>query len=142
MGKFGGPSPKRHMGFSNDEEFMQQLMDRGGFMSLAERQALGESKLTKKGSKFGCPAFTGCKKMLKQSQCFAGNKSWGYLQSEFWVTTAFHLLFIFVLNIISVIILPLRLALYLCVCPFSLSFSLSLGPFFSSFLPSTCPFFV
>ena len=93
MGKFGGPSPKRHMGFSNDEEFMQQLMDRGGFMSLAERQALGESKLTKKGSKFGCRTFTGCKKMLKQSQCFAGNKSFGYLQSEFWVTTAFHLLF-------------------------------------------------
>ena len=66
MGKFGGPSPKKHLGWSNDEEFMAQIIARGGF---AERQAFGESKLVKKSSKSdGTMAFTGCKKLLKQSQ--------------------------------------------------------------------------
>ena len=73
MGKFKGPSPKRHLGWSNDEEFMQQLMTRGGYLSSAERQRLGESKLCKKSQRQGRPTFTGCKQLLKQSQSFICN---------------------------------------------------------------------
>ena len=73
MGKFKGPSPKRHLGWSNDEEFMQQLMTRGGYLSVVERQALGESRLCKRGNKAGKASFTGCKQLLKQSQIFVCN---------------------------------------------------------------------
>ena len=71
MGKFGGPSPKRHLGFSNDETFMTMLMRQGGYLSVQERLQLGKSKLTKRGVSGATnkPTFTGCKKHLKQSQC-------------------------------------------------------------------------
>ena len=69
MAKFGGPSPKRHLGFSNDANFIQQLLDRGGYLSQDERRALGESRLTKRGvSSAGKTTYTGVKKFLKQSQ--------------------------------------------------------------------------
>ena len=68
MGKFGGPSPKRHVAWSNDEAFVQELLARGGFMSITERNALGTTKLVKRGHKNGVPTFTGCKKLLKNSQ--------------------------------------------------------------------------
>ena len=73
MAKFGGPTPKRHLGFSNDEEFMGTLMKHGGYLSIQERLRLGKSKLTKRGMSgtTNKPTFTGCKKHLKQSQCLA-----------------------------------------------------------------------
>ena len=65
---FGGPSPKRHIGWSNDEGFMRQLMERGGFLSVADRDNL-TARLAKRGTnKAGKSHFTGCKKLLKQSQ--------------------------------------------------------------------------
>ena len=68
MGKFQGPSPKRHVGWSNDEQFMQQIVTRGGYLSISERQALGESKLVRKVVKNGKPTFSGNKKLLRASQ--------------------------------------------------------------------------
>ena len=69
MACFGGPSPKRHVGWSNDKGFVEMIMDQGGYLSVDERRALGESKLTKKGvSGMGKPTYTGVKKFLKQSQ--------------------------------------------------------------------------
>ena len=62
MGKFGGPSPKRHVAWSNDEGFVQELLARGAYMSITERNALGATKLVKRGHKNGVPTFTGCKK--------------------------------------------------------------------------------
>ena len=68
MGCFGGPSPKRHVGWSSDEGFMRQLMERGGFLSASDRDQLA-ARLAKRGtSKGGAGTFTGCKKLLKQSQ--------------------------------------------------------------------------
>ena len=69
MGKFCGPSPKKHLGWSNDEEFMKGIVARGGFLTTAERDAFGQTKLVTKRSKAdGSMAFTGVKKLLKQSQ--------------------------------------------------------------------------
>ena len=68
MGKFGGPTPKRHMGWSNDEQFMQDLMARGGYMSVAERKDIGTAQLVRRGkNRGGMPTFTGAKQ-LKKSQ--------------------------------------------------------------------------
>ena len=41
MGRFDGPTPKRHMGWSNDKGFMEELMGRGGFLSVADRKCYG-----------------------------------------------------------------------------------------------------
>ena len=80
MGKFGAPTPKRHMGWSNDEEFMQDLMARGGYLSTAECKEIGAAQLVRRGkNKGGVPTFTGAKQ-LKKSQtlvstyalCFIG----------------------------------------------------------------------
>ena len=68
MGRFDGPTPKRHVGWSNDEEIMSQLMARGGFMSGADRLKFS-ARLVKKGyNKSGMPTFSGCKQLLKRSQ--------------------------------------------------------------------------
>ena len=72
MGKFQGPSPKRHVGWSNDEQFMQQIVTRGGYLSIPERQALGESKLVRKDVKNGKKTFSGNKTALRASQSPAG----------------------------------------------------------------------
>ena len=72
MGKFQGPTPKRHVGWSNDEQFMQQILTRGGYLSVHERQALGESKLVRKGLKNGKATFSGNKRLLQASQKSGG----------------------------------------------------------------------
>ena len=69
MAKFGGPSPKRHLGWSNDEGFIKMLMDSGGYLSAAERRALGEPKTVKRGvTAARGETYTGVKKFLKRSQ--------------------------------------------------------------------------
>ena len=67
MGKFGGPSPKRHLLWSNDEMFVRQVMARGGYLSNAERDLLRTS-LAKKRTQHGKSTFQGVKKKLKESQ--------------------------------------------------------------------------
>ena len=67
MGCFKGPSPKRHVGWSNHESFMADLMAKGGFLSVADRTRL-QARLAKKGTRNGVPTFTGCKQLMKKSQ--------------------------------------------------------------------------
>ena len=78
MGRFDGPTPKRHTGWSNDEQFMTQLMGRGGFLSAADRMKFN-LRLAKKGqNKSGMPTFTGQKQLLKQSQLLVPTKIRGH----------------------------------------------------------------
>ena len=67
MGKFNGPSPKRHLAWSNDCGFVQELVARGGYLSMVERQAL-LTRLAKRGTKNGKATFQGVKKTMKKSQ--------------------------------------------------------------------------
>ena len=67
MGKFGGATAKRHLGWSNDEGFMRDLMARGGYMNAEERRQVAQSLVTRGTSKRGMPTFTGAKQ-LKKSQ--------------------------------------------------------------------------
>ena len=68
MGCFGAPSPKRHMGWSNDEGFMKMIMARGGYLSSVDAAKLG-TRLVKRKTKNGKDTFTGCSQLLKNSQC-------------------------------------------------------------------------
>ena len=67
MGCFQGPSPKRHVGWSNDKGFMEELMAKGGFLSASDRMRL-TTRLATTGVKNGMPTFTGCKQLMKKSQ--------------------------------------------------------------------------
>ena len=67
MGKFGGPSPKRHLLWSNDEMFVRQVMARGGYLSNAEKDLL-RTRLAKTRTRHGKTTFHGVKKKLKESQ--------------------------------------------------------------------------
>ena len=70
MGKFGARSPKRHVGWSNDEEFIGALVSSGGYLSVAEKNKLGQHKLAKTVRKAtGKVTYTGLKDNLKASQC-------------------------------------------------------------------------
>ena len=66
-GRFGAASPKRHLCWSNDEGFVNELLARGGYLSATDRAKIA-TRLSKKTMKHGVPAFTGVKKLLKQSQ--------------------------------------------------------------------------
>ena len=71
MGCFDGPTPKRHMGWSNDKGFMEELMGRGGFLSAADRNAMATKLVRRTINKSGIPTFTGKKELLKRSQLLA-----------------------------------------------------------------------
>ena len=68
MGCFDGPTPKRHVGWSNDKGFMEELMGRGGFLSATDRSAMATTLVRRTINKYGVPTFTGKKELLKQSQ--------------------------------------------------------------------------
>ena len=69
MAKFGALSPKRHIGWSNDEDFIGGLVSSGGYLSEAEKAKLGEHKLAKTVRKAcGKVTYTGLKENLKRSQ--------------------------------------------------------------------------
>ena len=79
MAKFGGPSPKRHVGWSNDKSFIQMLLDQGGYLSLDERRNAGHVKLVKRGHVDGKRTYTGIRKMLKQSQLLEALVSFSFV---------------------------------------------------------------
>ena len=45
MANYGQGSAKRHVAWSNDGEFIRGIVATGGFLSVADRQAMGLSKL-------------------------------------------------------------------------------------------------
>ena len=68
MGKYKAPTPKRTIGWSNDKEFIQQLISRGGFLTPTERSRLTAELVGRKRNAAGVLTFTGKAKVLQQSQ--------------------------------------------------------------------------
>ena len=69
MGKFGGPTPKRHILWSNDQGLLDGVLEHGGRMTRAEMQACQGPPLVKKHvDKLGIQRRTGIKQNLKNSQ--------------------------------------------------------------------------
>lgn len=70
MGKFGASSSKRHVAWSNDEEFIATLIKEGGYMSREEKDMITKAKLahTWVDPSSGKKKFQGVKKTLKASQ--------------------------------------------------------------------------
>ena len=70
MAAFGGRTAKRHIGWSNDESFISQIVARGGFLTEGDRCRLGPSDLTLKewDKATGKLRFTGQPDKLKASQ--------------------------------------------------------------------------
>lgn len=69
MGRFGGPSPKRHEVLSSEKKYIDLLILRAGFMSR-EDQRLCTSRTTRAYvDSMGVKRHVGKKKELKESQC-------------------------------------------------------------------------
>ena len=69
MAKYGAPSPKSQLGWSNDEAFIRKIVARGGYLSQAEKSQMVKVELAKRGVNMaGKATYTGVKKTLKQSQ--------------------------------------------------------------------------
>ena len=79
MANFGGRTAKRHIAWSNDESFMLQIAQRGGFLSISDRARLGPSDLTLRewDRVTGKMRYTGNPGPLKQSQ----NLGWNMLSN-------------------------------------------------------------
>ena len=68
MGKFSGPTPKRHKLFSNDEQLLNEIATRAGFMSRVEQAACTVKTATKYVDRAGVKRHVGNKHTLKESQ--------------------------------------------------------------------------
>lgn len=67
MGRFHGPSAKRHRVWSNDKLLLQRLSVRAGSLKMADREGL--TSLTHRYvDRNGVPRCVGLKKKLKESQ--------------------------------------------------------------------------
>ena len=87
MGKFNGPTAKRHRLWSNDPGLLEEIHARGGYLSKQERTALKGEPLTKiyTDSK-GIKRFAGIPDKLKASQrlgCFMRNVDPSKVRCEF-----------------------------------------------------------
>ena len=72
MGVFGAQSAKRHCAWSNDQDFVGQLVAEGGNLSKREKEAVTSAKLTRSYvDSAGLKRFVGQKQQLKRSQCFS-----------------------------------------------------------------------
>lgn len=70
MGKFGGPTAKRHRLWSNDQRLLHSIPDAAGTMTKAEMQSLPGGPLVKKyKDKAGMNRQVGIRDKLKASQC-------------------------------------------------------------------------
>lgn len=67
MGKFGAPSPKPHIWFSNDADFLDRIAERAGSMSRAEMRACSTKITQKYVDTNGLPRCKGLKKELRES---------------------------------------------------------------------------
>ena len=72
MGKFSGPTPKRHKLFSNDEHLLSRIAARAGFMSREEQAACTVKTATKYVDRAGVKRHVGNKRALKESQNLTG----------------------------------------------------------------------
>lgn len=72
MGKFNGPTPKRHRLFSNDRDFLQPIADAAGYMSRVEQSQCKVKTARSYHDKQGVRRHVGNKETLRDSQklCF------------------------------------------------------------------------
>ena len=69
MGMFNGPTPKRHMIWTNDEKVVRTVDARAGYLPASLKAELsGEPLVTKHVDKNGVMRQTGVKRKLKASQ--------------------------------------------------------------------------
>ena len=74
MGRFGSPTPKRHLGWSNSEHFIGRLVASGGYLSASDKRKLAEFQLVHRGvTAYGREFYTGVRKALKRSQSLVCN---------------------------------------------------------------------
>ena len=71
MANYGQGSAKRHVAWSNDSDFIEGIVRHGGFLSVADRQALQLSKLAHHyyDPKVGKIRYTGKSLLLPDSAC-------------------------------------------------------------------------
>ena len=69
MGKYNGPTPKRHKIWSNDEGMVNAILAEAGYMSRSEQKACkGQPTVRRYIDKNGKPRRTGVASALKSSQ--------------------------------------------------------------------------
>ena len=68
MGKFNGPTPKRHRLFSNDRNFLQPISDIAGYMSRLEQSQCKVKTARSYHDKQGVRRHVGNKETLRDSQ--------------------------------------------------------------------------
>lgn len=68
MGKFNGPTPKRHRLWSNDPKLLGYIADRAGYMSSAEQSACTVKTARVYLDRFGVKRRVGIKDALRSSQ--------------------------------------------------------------------------
>ena len=70
MGCYGASSPKRHVIWSNDYDFVERIISAGGYLSATQRAQMASHALANHtvDPVTGKKRFTGVKKKLKDSQ--------------------------------------------------------------------------
>ena len=83
MGRFGAGTPKRHVVWSSDEQFVAELVRQGGYLSKAEKDALCGAKTARsyEDPRTGQRRHVGVKKTLKQSQKLSAHKGGNLIPS-------------------------------------------------------------
>lgn len=68
MGKFNGPTPKRHRLWSNDENFLKLVAEKAGYMSRQEQSLCSTKTARSYLDRWGVKRHVGDKKALQESQ--------------------------------------------------------------------------
>ena len=68
MGRFNGPTPKRHKLFSNDPVLLDEVASRGGYMSRQDQAACTVKTSHRYVDRRGVQRHVGNKNALKSSQ--------------------------------------------------------------------------
>lgn len=87
MGRFSGPSPKRHIFMGNDESMIETLGQRAGYMSRADQARCPVRTAEIYTDHSGVQRHQGKKKELKSSQHLTLNQSVIYTPRMFSCTT-------------------------------------------------------
>jgi len=68
MGNFGAATPKRHRLWSNDEDLLNKIASRAGYMSRQQQGSFTTKTTRKYVDRRGVKRCVGIKKVLKESQ--------------------------------------------------------------------------
>lgn len=73
MGRFNGPTPKRHRLWSNDQQLLGHIADRAGYMSRSEQSACTLKTAKVYVDRWGVKRRVGIKQNLRDSQRLCSN---------------------------------------------------------------------